>query len=190
MLLGKFYFFVNGQIINKLFGHLVTLEAKQWSCEKSKMRSNLEKREKEIGSVSILPNWDQNSRTTIFLFSIERWAVVVAQLVERLLLTPEIHSLKPLIGTIYLYHCQLHWKDEIKKKEAWNGQIKKQPLRFLGLRILTYVVKGSITVHLTSSLHRSYSDALLPTWFLKRFTCLFGSELVKQEVRCSVILPL
>ena len=50
--------------------------------------------------------------------------VVVAQLVERSLPTPEIHSSNPNIGKLYL--SMVHWKDENKEKEAGNGPLKKQ----------------------------------------------------------------
>ena len=38
------------------------------------------------------------------------WAVVVAQLVEQSLLTPEVHGLNPVIGEIKLsiVYCQLY----------------------------------------------------------------------------------
>ena len=35
------------------------------------------------------------------------WAVVVAQLVERLLPIPEVHGSNPVIGKIYIEHCLL-----------------------------------------------------------------------------------
>ena len=35
------------------------------------------------------------------------WAVVVAQLVERLLPTPEVHGSNPVIGKIYIEHFLL-----------------------------------------------------------------------------------
>ena len=46
-------------------------------------------------------------------------AVVVAQLVERSLPTPEVRGLNPVIGKL------LYWKDENKEKEAGNGPFKK-----------------------------------------------------------------
>ena len=53
-----------------------------------------------------------------------KWAVVVTQLVERSLPTPEVHGSNPVIGKL-LYgtfvHCQLYWKDENKETEARNG---------------------------------------------------------------------
>ena len=57
------------------------------------------------------------------------WAVVVTQLVERSLPTPEVHSSNPVIGKLFYQHlsvyCQLYWKDKNKEKEAGNGQFKK-----------------------------------------------------------------
>ena len=49
-------------------------------------------------------------------------AVVVAQLVERSLLIPEVRGSNPVIGKIYwiFVYCQLYWKDENKGKEAGN----------------------------------------------------------------------
>ena len=56
-----------------------------------------------------------------FLFA-HKMEVVVAQLVEQSLPTPEVRGLNPAIGKIYMYY-QLNWKDEIKEKEAGNGRI-------------------------------------------------------------------
>ena len=41
------------------------------------------------------------------------WEVVVAQLVERSLPTPEVRGSNPVIGKIYMY-----WKDENKEKSG------------------------------------------------------------------------
>ena len=55
-------------------------------------------------------------------------AVVVAQLVEQALPTPDVWGLNPVIGKL-LYrtfvYCQLYWKDEHKEKEAGNGPFLK-----------------------------------------------------------------
>ena len=50
-------------------------------------------------------------------------AVVMAQLVEQLRLTPEVCSLNPVIGKIYVEHCLLPTvlKRRNKVKEAGNG---------------------------------------------------------------------
>ena len=48
--------------------------------------------------------------------------VVVGQLVERALPTPEVRGWNPVIGKIYIYYQQ-YWKDENKEKEAGNGPI-------------------------------------------------------------------
>ena len=48
-----------------------------------------------------------------------RWAVVVAQLVEWSLLTPEVRSSNAIIGKIILkVYCQLFWKHETKDKRG------------------------------------------------------------------------
>ena len=57
------------------------------------------------------------------------WAVVVAQLVEHSLLTPEVRGSNPVIGKFYIKHlftfnCR-YWKDENKEKEAGNGHLKE-----------------------------------------------------------------
>ena len=57
------------------------------------------------------------------------WAVVVAQLVERSLPTPEIRGSNPNIGKLYL--PIVHWKDENKEKEAGNGPFLKKKKVFL-----------------------------------------------------------
>ena len=51
--------------------------------------------------------------------------VVVAQLVERLLWTPEIRGLYPDIGKVLLYQLYKR-KDENKEKEAGNGKSLKK----------------------------------------------------------------
>ena len=48
-------------------------------------------------------------------------AVVVAQLVERSLPTPEIRGSNPNIGKVLSTNCKLNRKDENKEKEAGNG---------------------------------------------------------------------
>ena len=50
-------------------------------------------------------------------------AVVVAQLVERALPTPEIHGSNPNIGKVLSSNCKLKRKDENKGKEAGNGPL-------------------------------------------------------------------
>ena len=49
------------------------------------------------------------------------WAVVVAQLVERSLPTPEIRGLNPNIGKVASTNCFGIAKNENKEKEAGNG---------------------------------------------------------------------
>ena len=53
------------------------------------------------------------------------WAVVVAQLVERLLLTPEICGSNPDVGKILSTNCK-NRKDKNKEKEAGNGPSLKK----------------------------------------------------------------
>ena len=52
-----------------------------------------------------------------------RWAAVVAQLVERSFSTPENRGLDPVFGKIYMYYHQLYWKDENEEKDDDNGPI-------------------------------------------------------------------
>ena len=54
-----------------------------------------------------------------------QWAVVVAQLAERSLLTPEICGSNPDIST--LSNVLLSGKDENQEKEAGQGPFKKMP---------------------------------------------------------------
>ena len=56
-------------------------------------------------------------------------AVVVAQLVKRLLPTPEIRGSNPNIGKFYLPIVNLNRKDENKEKVAGNGPSLKNSLR-------------------------------------------------------------
>ena len=53
--------------------------------------------------------------------------VVVAQLVERLLLTPEVRGSNPVIGKLFyrrlFVYCQLNRKDEDKEKKAGEWPI-------------------------------------------------------------------
>ena len=51
----------------------------------------------------------------------ESRAEVVAQLVEWLLPTPEIHGSNPNIDKVLSTNCNLNRKDENKEKEAGNG---------------------------------------------------------------------
>ena len=56
-------------------------------------------------------------------------AVVVAQLVERLLPIPEVRGSNPVIGKIYIHHLltvNCIEKKKTKKKEAGNGPFKKR----------------------------------------------------------------
>ena len=59
----------------------------------------------------------------LHVLKIEVRAVVVVQLVERSLPTPEIHGSNPVIGKFYklLTVFNLYWKDENKEKEAGRG---------------------------------------------------------------------
>ena len=54
----------------------------------------------------------------------DRWAVVVAQLAERSLPTPEIRRSNPVVGVV----CQLYFnieKTKINEKEAGNSPLKQ-----------------------------------------------------------------
>ena len=54
------------------------------------------------------PNPAEGTRAKIFHLNIGiSWAVVVAQLVEQLLLIPEVRSSNPVISKIYIEHCLL-----------------------------------------------------------------------------------
>ena len=55
--------------------------------------------------------------TNIYLIA---WAIVVAQLAEQLLPTPEVHRSNPDIGKL-LDRTVDRWKDNITEKEAGNG---------------------------------------------------------------------
>ena len=77
------------------------------------------------------PGWHDSFSTFVWAknlikFLAQIWAVVVAQLVERPLPTPEVLGSNPVIGEFIIEHfltyCQLYWKYENKEKEAWNGQ--------------------------------------------------------------------
>ena len=53
----------------------------------------------------------------------KNWVEIVAQLAERLLLSPEVRSLNPVIEKFLcrtFIYCQLYWKDENKEKRAVN----------------------------------------------------------------------
>ena len=58
------------------------------------------------------------------------WAVVVAQLVERLLLTPEVRDSNPVIGKLlyWTFICLLSivLRRRKMRKEAGNGPFKKE----------------------------------------------------------------
>ena len=58
---------------------------------------------------------------------VDSGAVVVTQLVERLLPIPEVRGLIPVIGKNlhWTLNCQLYLKDENKEKEAANGPFIK-----------------------------------------------------------------
>ena len=59
------------------------------------------------------------------------WAVVVTQLVERLLRIPEVLYLNPVIGKFYIEHLfTVNWieKMKIKKKRPGVPHLKKVPL--------------------------------------------------------------
>ena len=59
----------------------------------------------------------------------ESRAEVVAQLVEWLLPTPEIHSSNPNISKVLSTNCNLNRKDENKEKETGNGPFLKENIQ-------------------------------------------------------------
>ena len=69
--------------------------------------------------------------------------MAVAQLVERLLLTPEVRGSNPVIGKL-LYgtfvYCQLYWKDENKEKEAENKPFIKKTIQFTSMSDLFWIL--------------------------------------------------
>ena len=67
--------------------------------------------------------------------------VVVAQLVERSLLIPEVRGSNPVIGKIYwiFVYCQLYWKDENKEKRGREWPIFKKKLTYNALSNINYV---------------------------------------------------
>ena len=74
---------------------------------------------------------------------IEPLAVVVAQLAERSLLTPEIRGSNHVIGNELLqtYICQLlSRKDEIKKKRQGMAQFKKRKVELNPLNLFGQVI--------------------------------------------------
>ena len=53
------------------------------------------------------------------------WAVVVAQLVERLLPTPEVRSLNPVIGKNFNEHCLL---STVLRRRKWRKRGREWPI--------------------------------------------------------------
>ena len=72
------------------------------------------------------------------------WTIVVAQLVERLLTTPEVRGSDPVNGTFYrsfTVNCIEIWKDEKKrKKKPRMVHFKKQFLKVLPFAFIAYIV--------------------------------------------------
>ena len=58
------------------------------------------------------------------------WAVVVAQLVERSLPTPDVRGSNPDIGKVLSTNCTLE-KTKIKKKRPGMAHLLKKSLKFL-----------------------------------------------------------
>ena len=71
------------------------------------------------------------------------WAVVMAQLVDRLLPIPEVRSSNPVIGKnlYWTFYSQLYWKDENKEKEAGKGPFKKTISQPVAVRFKSIKVK-------------------------------------------------
>ena len=84
--------------------------------------------------------------------------MVVTLLVRRLLLTPEVHSLNPVIGKFYITHgkyYQLYRKDENIEQETWDGPLKKhsrkgEPLKALKARVRSHVRTSKRFIQLTN----------------------------------------
>ena len=105
-------------------------------------------------------------------------AVVVAQLVERLLPISDVRGLNPVIGkTLFIYwtfvYCQLCIeKTKIKKKEAGNGPLKKS-LKIVAKESVSYVKKlGNARANTHPSRHsvwpeenRQISIKVAQKWF-------------------------
>ena len=105
-----------------------------------------------------LPRWDSSEKLESYLEKIkinfnainENYvAVVVAQLAERSLPIPEVHSSNPDIGkflqNINLLSTVLYWKDENKRKRGWNGP-------FLTMKIMMMLLCVNKTRSLTLTL--------------------------------------
>ena len=65
--------------------------------------------------------------------------MVVAQLVERWLTTPEIHGSNLNIGKFYLPIVNLNRKDENKEKEAGNGPSLKKKIKYGIFKSIAYL---------------------------------------------------
>ena len=65
--------------------------------------------------------------------------MVVAQLVERSLPTPEIRGSNPNIGKLYIPIVHWNWKDENKEKEARIGPLKKRSIIHLAAKVETKI---------------------------------------------------
>ena len=72
--------------------------------------------------------------------------MVVAQLVERLLPTPDIHNLKPDIGKILFANCTIE-KTKIKKKWLGMAHLKKT----FGSKVLIIVIEGHFIGYFSSN---------------------------------------
>ena len=69
--------------------------------------------------------------------------MVVAQVVERSLPTPEIRGLNPIIGTCFIYQLELNRKGENKEKEAGHGPSLKIFWSSFGLQIRAFFSGGN-----------------------------------------------
>ena len=71
-------------------------------------------------------NWKQRIR--------KAWLVVVTQLTDRSLLTPEVRGSDPVIGEFFknIYYCIE--KTKIKEKEARKGKNLKYVLKLINLK--------------------------------------------------------
>ena len=122
------------------------------------------------------------------------WTVVVAQLVERSLPTPEIRSSNPVRDQIYM-HYQLYWKDENKQKWGREWPILNKTPALLQERFdRSYqsrgFVKWSPTMAIASENTISRWRELFYDWHKKNFKKYFLLKTRSQNIWQLVLLVL
>ena len=123
---------------------------------------------------NIVREWDQLATTgwnvtlKSFVIIFAGWAMVAAQLVERLFPTTEVCDSNPVITKFILnnVHCQLYWKDENKEKEAGNGPFKKTESNYLQKICVVGVAANNDWWNIL----RVVAASLAP-WFRQRLPC-------------------